>query len=174
MCNIFLYVLIYFVKKSYTRWNMPHFFYHHFFLCRAHHKSTSEEFVSNFFFTKNILTKAPQCSSTFCGYWESQPTLIPSVPSLAPFSPLLYSHFLLVLLAAGQLALLVQEVDESHHQQEQQNAHHHGYNHPAGASLLLVSYSAMMEGGVESWWDGGGRIERRHDLQWQSTYFYCI
>ena len=33
----------------------------------------------------------------------------------------LYSHFFLILLAAGQLALLVQEVDEGHQQQEQQN-----------------------------------------------------
>lgn len=84
-----------------------------------------------------------------------------------PFpSPPIYSHFLLALLAAGQLVLLVQEVDEGHHQQEQQNAHHHGYHHSAGASLLLVSYSAAMdawregwEGQMVGWWDSWGRTE---------------
>lgn len=57
-----------------------------------------------------------------------------------------HSHFLLVLFAAGQFALLVQEVDEAHQQQEQQNTHHHSYHHSAGASLLLIGCSAANRG----------------------------
>ena len=59
---------------------------------------------------------------------------------------IVHSHFLLVLFAAGQFALLVQEVDESHQQQEQQNTHHHGYHHSAGASLLLIGCSTANRG----------------------------
>lgn len=65
-----------------------------------------------------------------------------------------YLHFLLILLAAGQLALLVQEVDEGHQQQEQQNTHDHRYHHSAGASLLLIGYSAAMEGHMEEGMEG--------------------
>lgn len=57
-----------------------------------------------------------------------------------------HSHFFLVLFAARQFALLVQEVDEAHQQQEQQNTHHHSYHHSAGASLLLVGCSAANQG----------------------------
>lgn len=90
---------------------------------------------------------------------QSLTTLIPSVslPSLSPpfpSSPPAYSHFLLVLLAAGQLPLLVQEVDEGHQQQEQQNTHDHSYHHSTGASLLLVGYSAAMEGHMEGGMEG--------------------
>ncbi len=75
--------------------------------------------------------------------------------NINPRLPPVYSHFLLVLLAAGQFALLVQEVDKGHQQQEQQNTHHHGYHHPAGASLLLVGYSAdWSDTWREGWRDG--------------------
>ena len=105
------------------------------------------------FWIKDILIKSTTVFLKRCScYWV---TCSPPFPS----SPPVYSHFLLVLLAAGQLALLVQEVDGSHQQQEQQNAHHHGYHHPAGASLLLVGYSAAMEGymegGMVGWRVGG-------------------
>lgn len=57
-----------------------------------------------------------------------------------------HSHFLLGFFAAGQFALLVQEVDETNQQQEQQNTHHHRYHHSAGASLLLIGCNATNQG----------------------------
>lgn len=80
-----------------------------------------------------------------------------------PFSPPLW-YILAFLLAAGQPPRLVQDVDEGHQEQEQQNTHHHGYHHPAGASLLLFSYSAVMVGHMErdmEGWAGGWRVGGR-------------
>lgn len=99
--------------------------------------------------------------------WTELPTWI-SAPCLP--SPPLYSHFLLVLLAAGQLSFLVQQVEEGHQQQQQQNTHHHGYHHPAGSALLHLSYSSTLEGnmgeGVEGWgW--GDRTSKGLKRRWR-------
>lgn len=76
-----------------------------------------------------------------------------------------HSHVLLVLFAAGQFALLVQEVDEAHQQQEQQNTHHHSYHHSAGASLLLIGCSAGHTW-KERWWGLGVSGDRSGCKVW--------